>query len=124
MERLQQDAKHMRECLSRSMSPESDQTTARGIEHLASRKTIGEIIRARENVIGAVLAEQADQRAHGVNDPTALAVASSVRSFEARKAAIAKAAAADQTRQRARADGRHCADEVRREATRSALHRR
>ena len=83
----------MRECLSRSVSPESDHTTARGMEHVVSSKAVRKLLKAKAAVIKAVLDEQDYQRASSVQDPNALAVLSSALSLEARKAGIAKASA-------------------------------
>ena len=88
---FQQDAKHMRECLSRSMSPESDHTTARGMEHAVSSKAVRQLFKAKAAVIKAVLDEQVNQRASSVHDPNALAVMSLALSLEARNSSIAKA---------------------------------
>jgi protein-arginine kinase activator protein McsA len=87
---FQQDVKHMRECLSRSISPESDHTTARGMEHLMSSEAMRKHIKAKTAVIQSVLSEQENQRASRVQDPNTLAVISSALSLEARNAAIAQ----------------------------------
>ena len=81
----------MRECLSRSMSPESDHTTARGMEHVVSSKAVRKLLKAKAAVIKAVLDVQDCQCASSVNDPNALAVMSSALSLEARNTGIAKA---------------------------------
>ncbi len=90
---FQQDVKQIRECLSRSMSTESDHTTARGMEQQVSSEACRKLIKARVAVIQSVLAEQDYQRASRVQDPNALAVMSSALSLEARNAGIARASA-------------------------------
>ena len=89
------DARHMRRCLSASssISPESECSTARGIEHLASNATLKQLSDARAEVIRAVLIEQHRQRSRygHVTDPLQIAVASSTNSLGAKKTAIAHA---------------------------------
>ena len=89
------DARHMRRCLSASssISPESECSTARGIEHLASNATLKQLSDAKAEVIRAVLVEQHRQRSRygHVTDPLQIAVASSTNSLGAKKTAIAHA---------------------------------
>lgn len=85
----------MRRCVARSVSPESDQTSSRGIEHLASGVILREFDGAKTAVIRAVLLEQHHQRtAYGANnvDQNRLAMVSSELSLDARKRAILLAA--------------------------------
>ena len=94
-ENLKTEAKHMRRCMSHSASPESDQTSARGIEHLASGVLLRNLDNAKSAVIHAVLHEQHHQRmaygSHNV-DQVQLAMISSELSLDARKRAILFAA--------------------------------
>ena len=94
-ENLKNEAKHMRRCMSHSASPESDQTSARGIEHLASGVILRNLDSAKTAVIHAVLHEQHHQRmAYGSAnvDQVRLAMTSSELSLDARKRAIVLAA--------------------------------
>ena len=94
-ENLKTEAKNMRRCMSHSASPESDQTSARGIEHLASGVLLRNLDNAKSAVIHAVLHEQHHQRmaygSHNV-DQVQLAMISSELSLDARKRAILFAA--------------------------------
>ena len=88
---LKNEAKHMRRCMSRSVSPESDHTSSRGIEHLASGAILRDLDNAKAAVIRAVLLEQQHQRmTYGGNydDGHHLAMMSSELSIDARKRAI------------------------------------
>lgn len=90
---IREDAEHMRQCRSRSISTESDGTTARGMEHLTSKKAFRKLYDTRVAVVRAVLVEQHQQRTFNSHDPMGLAVTSSVHSLEARKAGVARALA-------------------------------
>ena len=94
-ENLKNEAKHMRKCMSKSVSPESNQTSARGIEHLASSAILRKLDNAKTAVIQAVLHEQDHQRtAYGSSnvDQIRLAMVSSELSLDARNQAILLAA--------------------------------
>ena len=77
-----------------------DATTIQGVEHLLSKATFTDRRRQQRAVIEAVLAEQRRQRSLG-------------RGYDSEKLALISAALSFETRHRALADGRHCADEVR-----------
>ena len=94
-ENLKNEAKHMRKCMSKSVSPESNQTSARGIEHLASSAILRNLENAKTAVIHAVLREQDHQQMTygGSNaDQTRLAMVSSELSLDAKNQAILLAA--------------------------------
>ena len=85
----------MRRCLSTgsSIEPESECSTARGIEHLASTATLHQLSDAKTKVIRSVLIEQHRQRTRygHVIDPLQIALTSSENSLGAKKTAIAHA---------------------------------
>lgn len=92
---MMKDARLLRRCLStgNSISQESECSTARGIEHLASNATLHQLSDAKTKVIRSVLIEQHCQRTRygHVIDPFQIAVASSEHSLGAKKTAIANA---------------------------------
>ena len=89
------DARLLRRCLSTgsSISPESECSTARGIEHLRSNATLHQLSDAKTKVIRSVLIEQHCQKTRygHVIDPLEIALASSEHSLGAKKTAIAHA---------------------------------
>ena len=81
-----------------------DATTIQGVEHLMSKKTFADRDHQKRAVIYAVLAEQRRQRGQ-VQSPSSLG-------YDSDKLALVSSALSFETRHRALADGRRCADEV------------
>ena len=79
-------------------------TTIQGIERLMSKKTFADRSQQQRAVIDAVLAEQQRQKVQGRS-------ASSL-GYDSDKLALVSSALSFETRHRALADGRRCADEV------------
>ena len=80
-----------------------DATPIQGIEHLMCKKILSDRGRQQQAVIDAVLAEQQRQRAQG---------RPSCRGYDSDKLALVSSVLSLETRHRALADGRRCADEV------------
>ena len=81
-----------------------DATPIQGVEHLMSKKTFADRSQQQRAVIDAVLAEQQRQKVQGRS-------ASSL-GYDSDKLALVSSALSFETRHRALADGRRCADEV------------
>jgi len=91
MDDTTKDQRHMRRCLSLSVSPETEFNSSRGIEHLASNKILKRLYRKKTAAIGAVLIEQHRQKMCGSNDPLLLAAASLKTTLKAKQIAITHA---------------------------------
>mmetsp|Transcript_17986 Transcript_17986/g.42506 ORF Transcript_17986/g.42506 Transcript_17986/m.42506 type:complete len:166 (+) Transcript_17986:121-618(+) len=94
--------KHPHVPLSAAEHAALDATTIQGVEHLMSKKTFADRDHQQRAVIHAVLAEQQRQKFLG----------RSSSSFDGDKLALVSSALSFETRHRALADGRRCADEV------------
>jgi len=79
-------------------------TTIQGVEHLMSKKTFADRNQQQRAVIDAVLAEQQRQKVQGRS--------SSSLGCDSDKLALVSSALSFETRHRALADGRRCADDV------------